>query len=100
MEGKRDEVLAAKAKARQLKKDKTAASNSSAASGICHDKSGRAYIIDSQTNQAILYLASDNGGSSHHGFRNSLWLRSLRFPTDPIPAKWYGNMSEADKFEY
>ena len=59
MEGKCDEVLAAKAKACQLKKDKAAALNCSTASGICHDKSGHVYIIDSQTNQVIL-LASDS----------------------------------------
>ena len=98
MEGKRDEVLAAKAKARQLKKDKTAASNSSAASGIRHDKSGHAYIIDSQTNQAIL-LASDNADPPTTAPELALAALST-LSTDPIPAEWYGNMSEADKFEY
>jgi hypothetical protein len=82
MEGKRDEVLARRAKAREERdKKKGENSGSTPASGILRDKSGRAYILDSVSGQAIL-LASDS-------------------PTpDTALSAVYSSMSDADRFEY
>jgi hypothetical protein len=55
MEGKREEVLAAKAKAREERdKAKETSTTSNTSNGVRHNQSGRAYIIDSETKQAIL----------------------------------------------
>jgi hypothetical protein len=88
MEGKRDEVLAAKAKAREDRNNKSAPSNA-----IRRDQSGRAYIVDSETNQAIL-LASDNKPPS------SSDTALAAVAADSFPREWYTSMSAADHFEY
>jgi hypothetical protein len=97
MEGKRDEVLAKRAKAREernkKKVDKDGApttNNGPTASGIRRDKSGRAYIVDSVSGQAIL-LASDDDSTSP-----TIALATLDSADDPI----YASMSDADRFEY
>src|SRR6202167_2174026 len=66
MEGKRDEVLARRAKARDERDKKkneaslTTPSGGPSASGIRRDKSGRAYIVDSMSGQAILLPSADD----------------------------------------
>ena len=62
MEEKQDEVLARRAKAREereRKKGDTSSTTSASASGIRRDKSGRAYIVDSVSGQAILLASAD-----------------------------------------
>src|ERR1700733_704016 len=97
MEGKRDEVLAKRAKAREERNKKKVdkdgaptANNGPTASGIRRDKSGRAYIVDSVSGQAIL-LASDDDSTSP-----TVALATLDSADDPI----YASMSDADCFEY
>ena len=58
MEGKCDEVLATKAKARD-ERNKVTPSD-----GVKRDQSGRAYIIDSETKQAILLASYDKPPTS------------------------------------
>ena len=92
MGGKRDEVLAKRAKAREErdKKKNETSSNGPSASGIHHDKSGQAYIMDSVSGQAIL-LASANDSSVP-----TTALAAFEPPTDSI----YTSMSTVDRFEY
>ena len=76
MEGRRDEVLARRAKARDEKNkkksekgssDETITTSGPAASVIRRDRSGRAYIIDSISGQAILLASAED--SSPDSFR-------------------------------
>ena len=96
MEGKRDEVLARRAKAqeeRDKKKNETSSttpSNGPSASGICRDKSGWAYIMDSVSGQAILLTSADDSSVP------ATALATFEPPTDSI----YTSMSTADRFEY
>ena len=95
MEGKRDKVLATKAKAREDQKSKhckTASTSSSKSSSIHQDNNGHAYIIDSETNQAFL-LATDSPT-----LPNSALISSLT--TDSIPKDWFNSISSSEKFEY
>ena len=88
MEGKREEVLAAKAKAREER------GKSTPSSGIKRDQSGRAYIIDSETKQAILLASEDNPPTS------SSESALAAVATDSFPKEWYALMSTADHFKY
>jgi hypothetical protein len=95
MEGKRDEVLASCAKAREerdKKKSETSSTPSSgpSASGIRCDQSGRAYIVDSISGQAILLTSADDSSVP------ATALAAFEPPTDSI----YTSMSTADRFEY
>ena len=97
MEGKRDEVLAKPAKAhkeknkKKVEKDGAPTNNSGpTASGIQHDKSGHAYIVDSISGQEIL-LTSDDASTSP-----TIALATLDSADDLI----YISMSDADHFEY
>jgi hypothetical protein len=96
MEGKRDEVLTRRAKARDKwdkKKNEaslTTPSGGPSASGIRRDKSGRAYIVDSVSGQAILLASADDSSMP------AMALAAFEPPTDSI----YTFMSTADRFEY
>ena len=95
MEGRRDEVIAkiAKAKEERDKKAKVTGATTPSATGIHHDKSGRAYLLDSESGQAV-FLASTQPQPS----TPDVALAALT--TDPIPRDWYNNMSAADQSEY
>jgi GAG-pre-integrase domain len=96
MEGKRDKVLARRAKAcdeKNKKKsekgslDKTITTSGPAASGIWRNKSGRAYIIDSISGQAILLVSAEDSAPS---------TALTAFENNPI----YTSISDPDYFEY
>jgi len=93
MEGRKDEVLAAKAKAREERNRSNPRTNPNPA-GIRHDNSGRAYIVDSETGEAILLAAVEIDPKP----ATDVALAALS--TDPIPRAWYGSMSAADQYEY
>ena len=82
MEGKRVEVLAAKAKARD-ERNKGGYKTPPNSAGTRHDHSGRAYIVDSETGEAILLATSA---------APDVALASLT--TDPIPKDWYSANEE------
>ena len=87
MDGKRDEVLAQCAKAHEerdkKKGDKSDNTSTAAASGIHRDKSGRAYILDSVSGQAILLASTEDSPAS-----------------DTALSAVYTSMFDADRFEY
>jgi hypothetical protein len=95
MEGRRDEVIAkiTKAKEERDKKAKVTGATTPSATGIHHDKSGRAYLLDSESGQAV-FLAS----IQPQPLTPNVALATLT--TDPIPRDWYNNMSTADQSEY
>jgi hypothetical protein len=80
-------VLAAKAKVREER-------NKAPSTTIKRDQSGHAYIIDSETKQAIL-LASDNKPPT-----SSSDTALATVATDSFPKEWYSLMSAVDHFEY
>jgi hypothetical protein len=87
MEGKRDEVLAAKAKAHEERnKGSSNAKTSPSGADIRHDSSGRAYIVDSETGEAILLAATADSTPSP-----DVALAALS--TDSIPDEWYNGSS-------
>jgi hypothetical protein len=92
MEGKKDDVLAAKAKSRADKGKTNAAGN---ANGIKRDQAGRAYILDAATGEAILLAESlapapaDSALSAHIGD-----------PFSSYPTWTNLNFSDADDDEY
>jgi hypothetical protein len=86
MEGKRDEVLAAKAKARD-ERNKGTSKGAPNSAGIRHDNSGRAYIIDSETGDAILLAASTESIPT-----SDACLATLS--TDSFPTNWYKGSDE------
>ena len=93
MEGKHDEVLARRAKAHEEhEKKKSDAGNTTTAStsGIRHDKSGRAYIVDSVSGQAILLASADDSPAPDTA------LTAVSLDSDQL----YESMSAADRFEY
>jgi GAG-pre-integrase domain len=97
MEGRRDEVLAKCAKAhegkgkKKAKKDRVSTNNIGPTnSSIRCDKSGRAYIIDSISGQAILLASADNS------IPPTVVLATFESSNDLI----YVSMSDADRFEY
>jgi hypothetical protein len=79
-------VLAAKAKAREER-------NKAPSTAIKRDQSGRTYIIDSETKQAILLTSDDKPPTS-----SDTALAAIA--TDSFPKEWYSSMSAADHFEY
>ena len=93
MEGRKDEVLAAKAKAREEQNKSNPRTNSNPA-GIRHNNSGRAYIVDSETGEAILLSTVEINPKP----ATDVALTALS--TDPIPKAWYDSMSAADQYEY
>src|SRR5882762_1701312 len=93
MEGKRDEVLAKRATARDERNAKSKKDTGGAtASGIRRDKSGRAYIIDSVSGQAILLASADDAPAAETA------LAAISSTTSGNG--FYESMSKADKFEY
>jgi len=95
MEGKRDEVLARRNKAREERDKKKTGNTSNSlggpnASGIRRDESGRAYIVNSVSGQAILLASAEDSKDS------ATALTAFQLSTDPI----YTSMSESDRFEY
>ena len=96
MEGKRDEVLARRTKAREERDKKksdassTTPSSGPSASGIRRDKSGWVYIVDSVSGQAILLASADDSSMP------AMALAAFKPPTDSI----YTSMSTTDCFEY
>jgi hypothetical protein len=90
MEGKRDEVLARCTRAREERERKK--NDSPGASGIRRDKSGRAYIIDSISGNAIFLASAEDPKPP----KPVTALAAYKPSTDPI----YTSMSETDRFEY
>ncbi|KIM74274.1 hypothetical protein PILCRDRAFT_14537 [Piloderma croceum F 1598] len=93
MEGKKDEVLAVKAKARaDHRKEKLNGTQTlntpSVGGGLKRDNLGRAYIIDANSSKAILLVDAPQAGKSA--------LSTLH--TDPAPT--FISFSYADAFEY
>lgn len=62
-------------------------------SGIFHDNTGQAYIINSETNQANLLAAASEPTNS-----GDLVLAALT--TSSVPDKWYSGLLPADQFKY
>jgi hypothetical protein len=81
MESKQDEVLATKTKARD-EHNKGPSKGAPNSAGICHDNSGRAYIIDSETGDAILLAASSESISTSDACLATLSM-------DSFPTNWY-----------
>jgi GAG-pre-integrase domain/Integrase core domain len=96
MEGRRDEVNAKIARAKEEREKKTKAGAATTATnstpGVRHDKSGRAYILDSESGQAV-FLASVQPMPTP-----DLALAALS--TNDIPREWYNDMSATDQHEY
>ncbi|KIM73305.1 hypothetical protein PILCRDRAFT_15336 [Piloderma croceum F 1598] len=93
MEGRRDEVIAKIAKAKEEREKKAKAiTPTPSAPGIRHDKSGRAYLLDSESGQAV-FLASTQPPPTP-----DVALAALT--TNSIPRDWYNDMSVMDQNEY
>ena len=93
MEGRRDEVLAKITKAKEEREKKAKAITATpSAPGIHHDKSSRAYLLDSESGQAV-FLASTQPPPTP-----DVALAALT--TDSIPRDWYNDMSITDQIEY
>ena len=71
---------------------KNASASSSKSSNICQDNNGCAYIVNSETNLAIL-LATNLPTLPDSSLFSTL-------TTDSIPEDWFNSMSSSDKFEY
>jgi hypothetical protein len=87
MEGRKDKVLSTKAKAREEQNRSNPRTNPNLA-GIQHDNSGCAYIVNSETGEAILLAAAEI----------DLDVALTALSTDPILKAWYGSMSAADQY--
>jgi len=93
MEGKRDKVIARRNKAREERetKKKENGNYGPSASPIRRNKSGRAYIIDSVSGQAILLTSAEDPAPNV-----ALTAIASASPGDT----WYQAMSDANKFKY
>lgn len=92
MAGRKDEILAEKAKKREA--CTTATKMTPASSSVQHDQAGRAYIIDPVSKLALLLATPSSSPPSS----NDTALSALH--TDDVSETWRSSMTPADRFEY